>query len=165
MAGDDADLIDRLLADWRRERPDLDAAPLAVVGRVLHLAQALETRANRALKPVGLAYTDLDLLATLRRSGPPYRLTPTVLRRSVVLTSGAMTACLNRLEAQGLVAREPEPGDRRVLAAVLTPQGLALADRAIGLRLEEAADAVAGLEPAEREALAGLLRKLGAGLA
>lgn len=164
MAQDDADLIDRLLADWRRERPDLDATPLAVVGRVLHLAQALETRANRALKPVGLAYTDLDLLATLRRSGPPYRLTPTVLRRSVVLTSGAMTACLNRLEVQGLVVREPGPGDRRVLAAVLTPKGLALADRAIALRLEEAADALAGLDPAEREALAGLLRKLGAGL-
>lgn len=157
---DEQDLIDRLLADWARERPDLDASPMAVVGRVLTLGQALTVRANAALKTTGLSYSDLDVLATLRRSGSPFCLTPTVLRHSVLLTSGAMTACLNRLEERGLLVREPSAHDRRVLAAVLTPPGKDLADRAIGLRFAEAADAVAALTAKEQAALAGLLRKL-----
>ena len=158
------DVVDQLLEDWRRERPDLDAAPMAVVGRILHLASRLEARANEALKAASLSYTDLDVLATLRRSGSPYRLTPTVLRRSVLLTSGAMTACLDRLEARGLLTREPEAGDRRALAAMLTDRGNALADTAIGLRFAEAGAAVAGLSLRERDQLATLLRKLGLGL-
>jgi DNA-binding MarR family transcriptional regulator len=158
------DVVDQLLQDWRRERPDLDAAPMAVVGRILHLASRLEARANEALKAAGLSYTDLDVLATLRRSGSPWRLTPTVLRRSVLLTSGAMTACLDRLEARGLLTRAPEPGDRRALAAILTDRGRDLADTAIGLRFAEAGEAVASLSPRERDQLAGLLRKLGLGL-
>lgn len=162
---DREDLVDQLLRDWSRERPDLDATAMAVVGRVLNLGQILETRANDALKAAGIGYTDLDVLATLRRSGAPYRLTPTVLRRSVLLTSGAMTACLNRLEAQGLLTRGPEAGDRRVLNAALTERGRALADQAIVRRFAEASEAVAGLTAAERDVLAGLLRKLSLGLA
>ena len=158
------DVVDQLLEDWRWERPDLDAAPMAVVGRILHLANRLEARANEALKAASLSYTDLDVLATLRRSGSPYRLTPTVLCRSVLLTSGAMTACLDRLEARGLLTREPEAGDRRSLAAMLTDRGRDLADTAIGLRFAEAGAAVAALSPEEREQLAGLLRKLGLSL-
>jgi DNA-binding MarR family transcriptional regulator len=156
----DLDLVDRLLADWARERPDLDAAPMAVVGRVLVLGQVLTARANAVLKDAGLTYSDLDVLATLRRAGSPYRLTPTALRRSVLLTSGAMTACLNRLEARGLLTREPDADDRRVLAAALTPAGRDLADQAIAPRFAEAAEAVAGLAADERATLAGLLRKL-----
>jgi DNA-binding MarR family transcriptional regulator len=158
------DVVDQLLRDWRRERPDLDAAPMAVVGRILHLASRLEARANEALKAAGLSYTDLDVLATLRRSGSPWRLTPTVLRRSVLLTSGAMTACLDRLEARGLLTRAPEATDRRALAAMLTDRGRDLADMAIGLRFAEAGEAVAGLSPQERDQLAALLRKLGLAL-
>jgi len=158
------DVVDRLLRDWRRERPDLDAAPMAVVGRVLALGRLLEARANKWLKGTGLIYTDLDVLATLRRSGDPYRLTPTVLRKSVLVTSGAMTACLNRLENLGLLKRSLEDADRRSLMAALTDKGLKLVDKAILVRFTEAAAAVAGLSATERASLAKLLRKLGNGL-
>lgn len=154
------DVVDLLLQDWRRERPDLDASAMAVVGRILHLGRLLESDASERLRESGISYTELDVLATLRRSGPPYRLTPTALRKSVLLTSGAMTACLNRLEARGLIVRKPEAGDRRSLAAALTARGIKLIDQAIGTRFEQAAQAVSGLRTAERTELARLLRKL-----
>ena len=158
------DVVDQLLRDWRRERPDLDASAMAVVGRILHLAGRLEARAEEVLKPTGLSYTDLDVLATLRRSGPPCRLKPTLLRRSVLLTSGAMTACLDRLEARGLLTRERDPDDRRALTAMLTDRGRELVDAAIGVRFAEAAGAVTSLNGQERDHLAALLRKMTLGL-
>jgi DNA-binding MarR family transcriptional regulator len=158
------DIVGHLLHDWRRERPDLDASAMAVVGRILHLANLLETRANAALKGARISYTELDVLATLRRSGAPFQLTPTALRRSVLLTSGAMTACLNRLEKIGLLRRIADSADRRSLIAALTAKGKALIDEAIAARFAEAEDAVAGLNQKERAALAGLLQKLGASL-
>ncbi len=159
------DVVDQLLDDWRRERPELDAAAMAVVGRILHLGRLLEAAANERLRGTGIHYTDLDVLATLRRSGRPYRLTPTELRKSVLLTSGAMTACLNRLERRGLVSRSASDGDRRSLAAALSARGLALVDKAIVARFEQATQAVATLGAGERTELARLLRKLRAGLA
>lgn len=156
----DHDVVDQLLHDWRRERPELDASAMAVVGRILHLGRLLEAGAGERLRAAGINYTDLDVLATLRRSGAPYRLTPTALRMSVLLTSGAMTACLNRLEARGLVARIAEGDDRRSLAAMLTPQGRKLIDKAIVARFEQAEEALAGLNARERAELAKLLRKL-----
>lgn len=156
----DADVVDELLRDWRRERPELDASAMAVVGRILNLGRLLEADANGSLKPIGISYTDLDVLATLRRSGAPYRLTPTALRKSVLLTSGAMTACLNRLEARGLIVRGAQDSDRRSLTAALTAKGVRLIDKAIVARFQEAERAVAGLSPREREELARLLRKM-----
>ncbi|WP_266170779.1 MarR family winged helix-turn-helix transcriptional regulator [Dyella subtropica] len=160
------DRVDQLLRDWQRERPDLNATAtaMAVVGRILNLGRVLEARANDSLKTVGIHYTDLDVLATLRRSGTPYRLTPTVLRQSVLITSGAMTACLNRLEKAGLVIRNPENSDRRSLTATLTPKGVALIDRAIVVRFAEAAQAVSELSRTEQYELSKLLRKLGMSL-
>lgn len=158
---DGVDRIDRLLADWQAERPELDAAAMAIVGRLLSIGRQLEARANAALKPLGLHYTDLDVMATLRRSGKPYRLTPTQLRDSVLITSGAMTACLDRLEGNGLIARVASPSDRRSSAAELTPSGRKLIDKAIVVRFREAADAVLGLSDSERVRLAALLKKLG----
>lgn len=154
------DRIDQLLVEWQAQRPDLDASPMAVVGRLLGIGRQLEARANAALKPLGLHYTDLDVLATLRRGGPPYRRTPTELRAAVVITSGAMTACLDRLQGQGLIARSADPQDRRSSAAVLTAAGKALIDRAIAVRFDEAADALAGLTVRERSQLATLLKRL-----
>ncbi len=154
------DKVERLLADWRRERPDLDAESMSVVGRILSLGRQLEARATVALRPVGLHYTDLDVLATMRRSGKPYRLTPTELRESVLISSGAMTACLDRLEYNGLIARRAHPDDRRSKSAELTPAGVRLVDRAIVARFEEATEAIAGLSPRERTSLATLLKKL-----
>lgn len=154
------DVVDSLLADWRRERPELDATGMAVVGRILHLGRLLEDQATDKLRPYGVSYTELDVLATLRRSGKPYRLTPTALRRSVLLTSGAMTACLNRLEARGWIERRAADGDRRSLTASLTSRGLSLVDRAIVARFDQARNALAGLSATECARLATLLRKL-----
>lgn len=162
---DGNDKVEHLLADWRRERPDLDVEAMAVVGRILSLGRRLEARANGALRSLGLHYTDLDVLATLRRSGKPYRLTPTDLRESVLITSGAMTACLDRLEANGLITRRDNPDDRRSTSAGLTAAGIRLIDKAIVTRFEEAADAVAGLTARERRTLAGLLKKMDRALA
>ncbi len=160
----DGDRTDRLLAEWNDERPELDAAAMAVVGRLLSIGRRLEARANAALKPLGLHYTDLDLLATLRRGGKPYRRTPTELRDSVLITSGAMTACLDRLERNGLIARVADPQDRRSSAAELTIEGRKLIDKAIAVRFREAAESLTVLSAAERSRLAALLRKLGRGL-
>lgn len=161
----DIDRIDRLLAEWQAERPELDAAAMAVVGRLLSIGRQLEARANAALRPLGLHYTDLDVLATLRRGGRPYRRTPTGLRDSVLITSGAMTACLDRLERNGLIARVADPHDRRSSAAELTSAGRKLIDKAIAVRFKEASNSLSGLSDAERARLAALLKKLGQGLA
>lgn len=155
----DEDVVDQLLRDWARERPDLDVSAMAVVGRVLHLGGLLQSRAGERLRGHGIGYTELDVLATLRRSGLPYRLSPTALRKSVLLTSGAMTACLNRLEQRGLISRSPDEADRRSLMATLTAQGLQLIEEAIAAHFRQADQAVAGLDAAERAQLAHLLRK------
>lgn len=158
------DRIDALLREWRTERPDLDAGAMAVVGRILNLGRELEARASAVLKPFGLHYTDLDVLATLRRGGRPYRRTPTQLRESVVITSGAMTACLDRLEREGLIERQADPDDRRSSAATLTRRGLALVDAAIQVRFQEASDALRVLTAAEKKQLGALLKRLVQGL-
>lgn len=160
----DGDRIDRLLAEWEAERPELDAGAMAVVGRLLSIGRRLEARANGVLRPFDLHYTDLDVLATLRRGGKPYRRTPTELRDSVLITSGAMTACLDRLERNGLIVRVADPHDRRSKAAELTGAGRKLIDKAIAVRFKEAEDALSGLSDGERARLAALLRKLGRGL-
>jgi len=154
------DLVDTLVAEWAQERPDLDATPMEVVGRILHLGRILEARADTALKVVGLNYTDLDVLATIRRSGAPYKLTPTVLSRSVLITSGAMTASLDRLERAALIKRSLSPSDRRSILAELTPSGRDLIDKAILIRFDEAREALISLSPSHRRQLAGLLRSL-----
>ena len=163
-AGMDNEIIDELIQDWHRERPELDALPMAVVGRVLRLATRLEKRVNEALKPFDLALWGFDVLATLRRRGKPYAMTPTELMRSVMLTSGAMTNRVDRLEKLGLVERCPAPTDRRSLQVKLTRKGLLVANRAVEARFEEAEDALSVLGKRDREILAGLLRRVLLGL-
>ncbi len=154
------DLVDLLLSDWKRERPDLNAKPLAIVGRILHLGTLLEARATDCLRETGISYTEFDVLATLRRSGAPYRMTPTKLRQSVLLTSGAMTACLDRLERRELIVRHADPNDRRSLGVCLTRPGVKLIDEIIAIRFDEAKNAVAGLSAEEQSTLSQLLRRL-----
>ena len=159
------DVVGQLLRDWKRERPDLDASAMSIVGRILHLGNVFEAAENAALRGLKISYSDLDVLATLRRSGAPFQLTPTQLRHSVLLTSGAMTACLNRLEKAGLVRRVLDDSDRRSLAAALTARGVSLIDKAIAARFARAEDAVANLPRTERALLAKLLQKLSAPVA
>lgn len=154
------DLVDRLISDWQRERPDLDPSPMSIVGRILSLGKTLERRANNSLGAKELIYTDLDVLATLRRSGRPYCLSPKELMESVLITSGSMTALLNRLTRLNLITRTEDASDGRIKKACLTKKGITLIDKAIELRFNEAADAVKGLSAKEQKALTVLLRKL-----
>jgi len=156
----DTDLIDLIREQWSRERPDLDSSGFALVGRLLLLGKLLERRVAQVLAPLELQMWAFDVLATLRRQGAPYRLTPTELSRATLLTPGAMTNRIDRLEAAGLVTREAEPTDRRGIRVALTESGLELVDRAIAARFEEAEDAVRGISGRDRASLEKVLRRL-----
>lgn len=154
------DQVDLFIEQWARERPDLDPSPLAVVSRVLMLSKWLEQSADRALAQFGLSLWQFDVLAALRRSGAPFRLSPTRLMQLVTLTSGAMTNRIDRLEEMGLVVREPDPNDRRGVLIRLTPEGQKLVDAVIAVRLEDARRNLAVFSKTEEKAVAGFLRKL-----
>ena len=154
------DLIDHLREDWKQERPDLDTSAMDVVGRILLLSEALKKSAGATLRQFDIGYTDLDVLATLRRSGKPYRLRPADLLRTVLIQSGSLTACLDRLEKRSLVKRTETEADRRSRSVQITTTGKNLIDLAIEARFEEASGAVEGLSKAEAKNLASLLRKL-----
>ncbi|QDT43010.1 Multiple antibiotic resistance protein MarR [Gimesia alba] len=156
----DKDFIDHLISQWKSERPDLDATPMAVVGRILRLSTHLDRRVNEVLKPFGLALWGFDILATLRRSGSPYAMTPTELMDAVMLSSGAMTNRIDRLEQLGFVERQPSPSDRRSLQVKLTKRGRKIIDEAIAARFEEADQAQTSLKKQDRKQLADLLRVL-----
>ena len=134
-------------------RPELDTGGLAVVGRVLVLAKLLERSVTRALKPLGLSLSAFDMLAMIRRHGEPLRMTPAELARATMLTSGAMTNRIDRLEERGLVRREPDPFDGRSIHVVLTEEGRDIIDRAIAIRLEEAKTVLRALRPDEVDGL------------
>lgn len=155
-----ADPIDHIREQWSRERPDLNSEGFAIAGRLQVLGKRLGTRVEEALAPLDLTRWAFDVLATLRRHGPPYHMTPTELSRATMLTSGAMTNRLDRLEARGLVRREPDPDDRRGIRVALTNEGRELADRGVAARFADAADVAAKLSAAERRKLESLLHKL-----
>jgi len=160
------DRAGKAIAQWRRERPDLDVSPMAVLGR---LSEAAALVARDRLAPLfaryGLQHGEFDVLATLRRSGPPFALTPTALYEATMVTSGAMTNRLDRLEKAGLIRRVPHPSDRRGLMVQLSESGRELIDRAVEAHVENEHDILSGFSAEERERLAGLLEKLIAGLA
>src|SRR5918993_3797527 len=125
------DDVDTILEQWARERPDLDSTPVGVVGRVSRLARELEQRMEPTYRAAGLEGGWYDVLATLRRSGPPYRLRPGELTATVMLTSSGTTKRLDRLESAGLIARTPDPTDPRGTLITLTDAGHAALDRTI----------------------------------
>jgi DNA-binding MarR family transcriptional regulator len=152
---------ERAVRQWRKERPDLDVSPMAVLGR---LSEAATVISRDRLAPVfakfDLQSGEFDVLATLRRSGPPFALTPTDLYEATMVTSGGMTSRLDRLERTGLIARKAHPTDRRGIIVSLTDKGRKLIDEALTAHVENEHEILAGLTPAERETLAGLLAKL-----
>jgi DNA-binding MarR family transcriptional regulator len=158
------DGVDEILAQWRRERPDLDHSPIGVVGRISRLARELERRLEPVYKAHGLEPGWHDLLATLRRNGPPFRMRPTDLTSTLMLTSSGTTKRLDRLERAGLVVREPDPGDRRGTLIALTDKGRKLIDGLTPDHLANEDRLLAALAPDERERLAELLRQLLLGL-
>ncbi len=155
------DLIDNLVADWRRERPASDAEAMQVVGRIIRLGRGYEQAASQLLRAHGMSYSDFDVLATLRRAGPPYESVPSRLQHNVLLTSGAMTACLRRLEGAGLIERGTSPDDRRKLSARLTPKGFAMVEELIDARFALARQSLAGLGADQIAAVEVALRRLG----
>jgi DNA-binding MarR family transcriptional regulator len=152
----------RAIEQWRRERPDLDVSPMAVLGR---LNEASSLIARERLAPLfarfGLQSGEFDVLATLRRSGQPYALTPTDLYEATMVTSGAMTARLDRLEKAGLILRGPHPNDRRGIVVQLTAKGLGLIEEALAAHVANEHKILAGLTSGEREMLAKLIGSLG----
>jgi len=158
------DGVDEILEQWARERPDLDATPIGVVGRISRLARELEARLEPVYREHGLEPGWHDVLATLRRQGPPYRLRPSDLTGALMVSSGGTTKRLDRLEQAGLVARAPDPGDRRGTLITLTKAGLELIDALTGAHLDNERRMLDGLSEAELRRLAGLLRKLQLGL-
>lgn len=130
------DAVDAILAQWQRERPDLDASPMGPIGRLKRCAARMEQRLEPCFAEFGLNLWEFDMLATLRRAGAPSRLSPTDLFSTLMVTSGTMTHRLKRLETKGWVERLPNELDARSMLVQLTPEGLALIDRAVEAYVE-----------------------------
>jgi DNA-binding MarR family transcriptional regulator len=154
------DEIDRIVEQWNRERPDLDVSPTHTLQRMTRLSLLQGASFARVFAPYGISFGEYLVLAALRRAGPPYRMNPTRLFNSVILSSGAMTNRLDRLEAMGLVERQPDPTDRRGRLVALTNRGREVVDAAVVDHLENEQTLLGSLGAGEREQLAGLLRKL-----
>lgn len=154
------DQVDRLVAAWRRERPDLDVEPLEVLSRISRLARHLELARREAFGQPGLAEWQFDVLAALRRSGPPFEMTPGELLAETLVASGTMTHRINQMEAAGLVQRRDDPADGRVVRVGLTARGHRAVDVALDDLLARERTLLARLSPEEAGQLGGLLRRL-----
>jgi DNA-binding MarR family transcriptional regulator len=157
------DTVDEMLEQWARERPDLDTEAMGVVLRIQLLSGVFGDRLKQALRPMGVAPWEFDVLSALRRAGKE-GLSPSDLCDSGQLTSGAMTHRLNRLEEHGLIRREGARHDRRSVRVRMTAKGRALVDRVIGARMADAAEATAVLSRSKQTSLTRLLRTLCTGL-
>lgn len=153
------DHVDRILAQWNRERPDLDVEPMGLLGRLARLRTHLARETEKALAAHGLNAASFDVLATLRRAGPPYRLSPGDLLATTMVSSGTMTNRLDQLEKAGLIERAHNPEDRRSVIIALTPKGFALVDAAVTAHVENQHRLLEALGTEDRAALDGLLRK------
>ncbi|MFE5634422.1 MarR family winged helix-turn-helix transcriptional regulator [Streptomyces sp. NPDC056543] len=156
------DAVDAIADQWAAVRPDLDTLPMAVFGRIYRLAAGMRGRVDKAYSPYGgMSLGEFDVLATLRRSGEPYTLSPRELTATLMITTGGMTGRLDKLEKVGLLSRSPDPNDRRGLRVTLSEHGRELVDQAVGAGLAQQREALeAALTPEEAEQLAGLLRRL-----
>ncbi|GAA2153160.1 MarR family winged helix-turn-helix transcriptional regulator [Actinomadura napierensis] len=154
------DEVDRLVAAWQAERPDLDVRPLQVLSRVSRLARHLD-RARRAVFAAHQVESwEFDVLTALRRAGSPYQLSPGQLLRATLVTSGTMTNRIDRLAAAGLVERHPDPQDKRGVQVRLTEAGLTRVDTAFADLLAREEAILEALSPEQHETLAVLLRTL-----
>ncbi len=154
------DAIDKVVEQWAREQPDLDTQPMAIMGRLMRIAKHMETRVAELHKQYDLKMGEFDVLATLRRAGSPYRLTPSALIDSLMLTSGAMTNRLDKLENKGLISREHSKEDRRSVTVELTSDGLHLIDKLILEHVEVQHSFIRGLSDQEKSQLNKALKTL-----
>ena len=154
------DHVDRIVAQWRVERPDLDSAPMAVIGRLSRASAVVVSRLAATFARHGIDASTFDVLATLARQGPPYRITPAELAADSMITTSAVAQRLNRLDTLGLVTREPNPDDGRGKFVLLTPAGRELLDRVLPDHLATEEDLLAPLSADERNVLSQLLAKM-----
>lgn len=154
------DEVDRLVEAWARERSDLDLRPMEVLSRVSRLGHHLDRARRQAFSEHDLEPWEFDVLAALRRAGAPYELSPGRLLKETLVTSGTMTNRVDRLAARGLVERLPDPHDRRGVLVRLTDRGRTTVDGALSGLLDRERDLLGGLDPADQQRLAALLRTL-----
>ncbi|WP_433087903.1 MarR family winged helix-turn-helix transcriptional regulator [Dactylosporangium sp. CA-052675] len=154
------DDVDRIIEQWRRERPDLDLDAMATFGRLGRLYGLLGRAVDATFAAHGLQRGEYDVLAALRRAGAPYELIPSALADTLMLSRAGMTNRLDRLEEAGLVERRANRDDRRSLRVALTPEGLRLVDAVTTEHVANESRLLAALTPAERAALDGIARKL-----
>ncbi|MFI0466102.1 MULTISPECIES: MarR family winged helix-turn-helix transcriptional regulator [Saccharopolyspora] len=157
-----ADTVDMIMDLWRDEAPELaeDLWPVAIVGRVQRLARILDRALKDFYAEHGLEVWEFDVLTTLRRSGPPYELTPGALLEAAMITSSTVTNRIDRMEAKDLVERVRDPGDRRSVRVRLTAHGIEVVDRVFRLHLANEARLLPDFEPADYQHLTGELRRL-----
>ena len=154
------DHVDRVEAGWRRERPDIDVSSVGIVTRIWRIGRHLDRHRKDRLAALGTDRVALDVLAMLRRAGPPYRRTAGELQQSALITSGGMSQRLERLEAAGLISRHMHPTDRRKVEVALTASGMALVDEVTGDLMANESKLLDVLDPAEQTQLRALLKKL-----
>jgi DNA-binding MarR family transcriptional regulator len=159
------DHVDSIVAQWERERPDIDTTGMAIVGRIRRIDRVIQERIDAVFADHGLEAWEFDVLATLRRNGEPHQLTPGELLDSMMITSGAMTNRIDRLQGRGLVERRPHPDDGRQVLVSLTAAGRELVDTVVADHAANQVGLVSSLTERQQQQLTELLRKLGQGLA
>ncbi|OMO29004.1 MarR family winged helix-turn-helix transcriptional regulator [Vibrio lentus] len=152
------DAIDRVVEQWAKEKPELETEPMAMMGRIMRIAKYMETQVAELHKKYDMKLGEFDVLATLRRSGKPYRLTPSELIGSMMLTSGAMTNRLDKLEAKRLISREHSKEDRRSVSVQLTKDGLILIDQMMTEHVEMQKKLVKSLSASQKKNTNQLLK-------
>ncbi|MFJ8975697.1 MarR family winged helix-turn-helix transcriptional regulator [Streptomyces sp. NPDC102282] len=155
--GGPLDHVARIQAEWARERPDLDVRPQAVIGRLHRLGALLTEQLCAVYRRHGLGEGEFDVLAALRRAGEPYERAPGELAAHTMVTTGAMTKRVDRLERDGLVTRRRSAADGRGRVVALTPAGRDLIDQAFGAHMQNERRLLDALSPEEAAQLETLL--------
>ncbi|KAA1427786.1 MarR family winged helix-turn-helix transcriptional regulator [Nocardioides antri] len=153
------DHVGRVMDQWARERPDLDVSPQGVIGRLHRIGMRLTEELVAEYAKFGLGEGEFDVLATLRRGGAPYRLTPTEIAERTMVSSGAVSKRVDRCERHGWVTREPSVTDGRGRVVVLTGAGKRLIDRAFTAHIANEHRLLEGLSRRQRDDLARLLEQ------
>lgn len=157
------DQVDNILSQWQQERPDLDVTSMGTLGRIKRLSQHLMREMEKTWAAHGLNGASFDVLATLRRAGPPYALSPGELMKSTMVTSGTMTNRIDQLQKTGLINRVTNPNDGRGFLISLSPQGHRLIDEAVTAHVETQTRLTRALTDEQQRQLDDLLRQFLAG--
>ncbi|HWU29278.1 MAG TPA: MarR family transcriptional regulator [Microbacterium sp.] len=156
----EVDEVDRIVSAWNAQRPDLDFSPLEVLSRMDRLSRHLDRARREVFHRSDIEPWEWDVLSALRRAGSPFQLSPKQLLQQTLVTSGTMTNRIDRLVGRRFVRREADPGDGRSILVILTDDGRVRVDAAITRLVDAEAELLQALPRADRDRLAGLLRKL-----